>query len=136
MLGLILQHAFDWLGFGAKTAVGYGAMAEDEKARAAREKAEREQAEVARVAAETARVAALSPEEREAIKLAQRLAAQSAAIAEFRDRYLAAKKNGRYRAGGAFDQQRIGFFRQALDWQEPASRRAAVRESRWAARVT
>ena len=126
MLGLILQHAFDWLGFGAKTAVGYGAMAEDEKARAQRVAAECEQAEAARVAVETARVAALSPEEQEAIKLAQRLAAQAAAIAEFRDRYLAARQNGRYKAGGAFDQLRIGFFKQALDWQESASRRAAA----------
>ncbi len=31
-------HAFDWLGFGAKTAVGYGAMKEDEAAAKRREK--------------------------------------------------------------------------------------------------
>jgi CRISPR-associated protein Cmr6 len=37
------KHAFDWLGFGAKTAVGYGAMQFDEKAEAeaAKEKARR-----------------------------------------------------------------------------------------------
>ena len=28
MLRAVLRHAFDWLGFGAKTALGYGAMAE------------------------------------------------------------------------------------------------------------
>jgi CRISPR-associated protein Cmr6 len=31
-LGKIIEHAFDWLGFGAKTAVGYGAMALDTEA--------------------------------------------------------------------------------------------------------
>lgn len=38
------EHAFDWLGFGAKTAVGYGAMRRDAEAerRAAQARAERE----------------------------------------------------------------------------------------------
>jgi len=43
------QHAFDWLGFGAKTAVGYGAMETDEDARLKQEQARqeaREQAEL------------------------------------------------------------------------------------------
>ncbi len=34
LLTAALAHAFQWLGFGAKTAVGYGAMAKDEKAAA------------------------------------------------------------------------------------------------------
>lgn len=34
----IVEHAFDWLGFGAKTAVGYGAMEEDPSVKAQREK--------------------------------------------------------------------------------------------------
>lgn len=33
----VLQHAFDWLGFGAKTAVGYGALTEDPAAKKQRE---------------------------------------------------------------------------------------------------
>ena len=37
LLARILSHAFDWLGFGAKTSVGYGAMEEDPVARARRE---------------------------------------------------------------------------------------------------
>jgi len=44
-----LDHAFDWLGFGAKTAVGYGAMETDEDAQLEQEQARqeaREQAEL------------------------------------------------------------------------------------------
>ena len=48
LLGAALQHAFQWLGFGAKTAVGYGAMHEEpaiaarRKSKAAAAQAERE----------------------------------------------------------------------------------------------
>lgn len=38
----ILEYAFDWLGFGAKTAVGYGVMEEDQNAREERERQKRE----------------------------------------------------------------------------------------------
>ena len=126
LLETAMQHAFDWLGFGAKTAVGYGAMAEDEKARITRVAAEQQRAEAARTAAEVARVATLSPEEQEAIALQQRVAAQSILIAKFRECYLAAKEKGKYKAGQAFDQQRIDFFKLALDWRDPESRRAAA----------
>ena len=37
LLARILSHAFDWLGFGAKTSVGYGAMEEDPTAMKRRE---------------------------------------------------------------------------------------------------
>jgi CRISPR-associated protein Cmr6 len=42
-LGAAFEHAFEWLGFGAKTAVGYGAMARDKAAeqRATQEAVER-----------------------------------------------------------------------------------------------
>lgn len=33
LLDKIMRHAFDWLGFGAKTSVGYGAMGEDPRAK-------------------------------------------------------------------------------------------------------
>lgn len=53
VLRVLFTHAFDWLGFGAKTSVGYGAMVPDreaeEAAREAREVAEREAAERARL---------------------------------------------------------------------------------------
>ena len=65
------EHAFDWCGFGAKTAVGYGAMVRDvgmetrlcDEARAAREAAEAAQAA-------QERLAGLSPLEREIDDLA------------------------------------------------------------------
>jgi len=45
LLGAALEHAFDWLGFGAKTAVGYGAMRRDRSAEEARLQAQRAAAE-------------------------------------------------------------------------------------------
>lgn len=42
LIGKIVEHAFDWLGFGAKTSVGYGAMKEDQRAKAERERKQRE----------------------------------------------------------------------------------------------
>lgn len=68
-----MMHAFDWCGFGAKTAVGYGAMQLDPEAAARRENA----AEAARqeaAAEEAARkrdaeLAAMSPAEREIQKV-------------------------------------------------------------------
>ena len=71
------EHAFEWLGFGAKTAVGYGAMNRDctgeqrsrqereDQERTARERAERESAEREAKAREEKRLATLSPVERE-----------------------------------------------------------------------
>jgi CRISPR-associated protein Cmr6 len=44
MVEAALGLAFDWIGFGAKAAVGYGAMARDEGAKAARERAAAEEA--------------------------------------------------------------------------------------------
>ena len=50
VLTRILTHAFDWLGFGAKTSVGYGAMTEDPAAKTRREeKHKAEQAAVRKV---------------------------------------------------------------------------------------
>jgi CRISPR-associated protein Cmr6 len=69
LLATAFEHAFAWLGFGAKTAVGYGAMQEDPKAKKraiARRQAEAEAAR--RVEAEQARqaeLAQMSPIERE-----------------------------------------------------------------------
>jgi CRISPR-associated protein Cmr6 len=68
LLTAVFEHAFEWLGFGAKTAVGYGAMQIDQKAlkRREREAAER-QAQAEREEAERQRLAALetmSPVER------------------------------------------------------------------------
>lgn len=60
LLTTVFEHAFEWLGFGAKTAVGYGAMVVDTKAQASAEHALRE-----RQAAEekAARLASMSPQQ-------------------------------------------------------------------------
>ena len=44
LLTAALGHAFEWLGFGAKTAVGYGAMRRDRSAEEARRKLDQEKA--------------------------------------------------------------------------------------------
>ena len=54
LLTAAFEHAFAWLGFGAKTAVGYGAMQVDERARREREEAQQK-------AAQAAHRASLSP---------------------------------------------------------------------------
>ncbi|MFB4203577.1 hypothetical protein KBTX_03427 [wastewater metagenome] len=54
----LFDHAFTWLGFGAKTAVGYGEMAVDEKARRHEEEHRRKRAEEARKEAERAEMPA------------------------------------------------------------------------------
>ena len=68
LLTAALAHAFQWLGFGAKTAVGYGALREDPTIAAQRaQKAVADQARMAAQAAEVERqeaLAALSPTER------------------------------------------------------------------------
>lgn len=44
LLGQAFEHAFKWLGFGAKTALGYGAMADKDKLEAKNKRAEQEKA--------------------------------------------------------------------------------------------
>ncbi len=72
-----LEHAFEWLGFGAKTAVGYGAMQIDKAAERAREdlrvKNENEARRQVEAAAREAQLAALSPVDR---KIEEALAAR------------------------------------------------------------
>ena len=77
LLKAAFEHAFEWLGFGAKTAIGYGTMKRDHtgeqrslqerenRERATHEQAERERAEREAEAQEERRLAALSPVERE-----------------------------------------------------------------------
>jgi CRISPR-associated protein Cmr6 len=69
LLTAAFEHAFAWLGFGAKTAVGYGAMQEDPKARERELLRLKEEAEAARRAREKearqAALAQMSPIERD-----------------------------------------------------------------------
>ena len=62
LMSAALEHAFDWLGFGAKTSVGYGQMARNRNREV--ERAEQRQA-AAEQAREAQRQAELSPVERE-----------------------------------------------------------------------
>ncbi len=69
LLGAAFTHAFSWLGFGAKTAVGYGAMQPDAAAKVRRDNdaRDRQAKRKAEQAAEERRVAVskMSPTERE-----------------------------------------------------------------------
>lgn len=64
------EHAFQWLGFGAKTAVGYGAMALDREALERARQAERQAAEQARREAELGK---LSENQRKIVQLQEKL---------------------------------------------------------------
>lgn len=119
LLTAAMAHAFQWLGFGAKTAVGYGAMREDEEARRLREKeaAERQRALVAKAEAEEE--AKQTPHEREAKAAGKK-------IGEFRALLDAEQQTGRPRPGSPFDQSRAVFLKLALTWQAAEVRSAAA----------
>lgn len=104
-------HAFNWLGFGAKTAVGYGAMQEDEAKNAERARQQTEQRE-------QARRAAMSPED---------LAFEEnrLAVETFRAVFEQARA-GVYQPGQEFDSKRNEFIRTATAWDEPRSCEAAA----------
>ena len=129
LLGAALEHAFDWLGFGAKTAVGYGAMRRDRSAEQARLEAERAAAEQReREAAERRR-----KEEAEAKAAAERAAFE--ALPE------AAKALRRFEDGlaalsgpGPLSKDEYPVFsglvntlaEQAQSWSDPAERQRAA----------
>jgi len=119
LLQAAFTHAFAWLGFGAKTAVGYGAMAEDPQARQRREVAMAAAAARAEAEAAQARLLTLSPEDR-AWETAQ------PALEQFRSALDKAKAAGAYNPGGPFNQTRQAFVKMALAWTEPRSRAAAA----------
>lgn len=117
LLDAAAAHAFAWLGFGAKTAVGYGAMEEGDAGRAQREQlrldaqAETEKTEASR------KLANLKPEDREHLQ-------NLASIEVFKTLFDAARKRT-FEAGGNFSQERLKFMNQALEWTESRSRTAA-----------
>lgn len=73
LLQAAFEHAFEWLGFGAKTAVGYGAMQPNVQATRDRKEKQREQKEQAE---RQARQAALSPAMRTVEAFVQELRAK------------------------------------------------------------
>ncbi|MEX0618068.1 MAG: type III-B CRISPR module RAMP protein Cmr6 [Pseudohongiellaceae bacterium] len=111
LLQAAFQHAFAWLGFGAKTAVGYGAMQEDKAKKAEREKQQAEQRE-------QERRATLSPED---------LAFEEnrPMIEKFQEAFEQARK-GTYQPGQEFDSKRNEFIQTVTSWEEPRSRLEAA----------
>jgi len=94
-------HAFDWLGFGAKTAVGYGAMRQDEAAVRKREQA----------AAEAA-LRRLSPEQRQ--------------IEALRKVFAEERAKGALTANSRTASERMDLLRAAQEWTDPVLRREAA----------
>lgn len=114
LLTAAFEHAFAWLGFGAKTAVGYGAMGRNQEAEA---KAEQARIERAQKEADEARRINLSPED-----LAHEENLKQ--VETFGQQFATARK-GAYQPGSAFDAQRIQFMQTAREWTDPRSRLAA-----------
>lgn len=119
MLTALLTHAFQWLGFGAKTAVGYGAMREDEAAR--KQRAQQVEARRVEAAAQEReqRLAQMSPEQREAEEARLWIDA-------FRAQLENERNLRRYKAGSSFDQARAEVLRRALALQGQALRHEAA----------
>lgn len=84
LLTAAFEHAFAWLGFGAKTAVGYGAMQVNERARAQRAQAQAE-------AAKAQHMASLSPAQQLIEAFASAMRTQHEQYPKFKD-----KPNGSY----------------------------------------
>ena len=116
LLRRAFEHAFDWLGFGGKTAVGYGAMRFDAAAMQAYQ-ALREQQQ------HEAEQARMSPEERERQAAQQAL---SSAINTFREKFSKAKQAGPFNPGGAFNAERLAFLEAVDQWTDTQALREAV----------
>lgn len=117
LLEAAFRHAYQWLGFGAKTAVGYGAMKEDQKARVEREKRQADVLAKAQLQAEEARRSAMSPEE-----LAWE--AHQPVVETFRQQFETARQAA-YNPGGLFNNQRNDFVNEVLTWEDTQSRQIA-----------
>jgi len=101
LLRAAFEHAFEWLGFGAKTAVGYGVMERDQAAEEAAEKQAREREKAARVAS-------MSEEERQ--------------IEALRELFQQEKRNGTLTPQGRVAEQRVKLLKSALEWADPKLR--------------
>lgn len=119
LLDKAFQHAFSWLGFGAKTAVGYGAMSEDPEARRLRQEVDARFQALQAQQAEEQRLAKLSPEDRD-FALAQPL------LNAFQDALIKARAAGAFNPSGTFPQIRLDFIKVSLSWTETRSRIAAA----------
>ncbi|WP_022947124.1 type III-B CRISPR module RAMP protein Cmr6 [Methylohalobius crimeensis] len=101
LLESAFQHAFDWLGFGAKTAVGYGAMEIDAMAELR-----------AKQAAKAAEEEKMLPEARQIHELRETLEREKAA--------------GKLSPNGEVANQRVNLLRFALEWEDSELRQEAA----------
>jgi CRISPR-associated protein Cmr6 len=92
LLAEAFRHAFDWCGFGAKTAVGYGAMKRDLLAEERMEEERRQ-----------AHLAAMSEEERQLASLRKTLETEL--------------ENGTLSANSRVASDRVNLLRAALEWE-------------------
>lgn len=118
LLNAAFDHAFAWLGFGAKTSVGYGAMAEDPEEKKRRDQAQAEADAAAAQRAEAERLAAMSPADQEWDRAQPVLAA-------FRSAFDQAPRNVAFNPSGTFNQSRLNFMKTALAWTDTRCRSAA-----------
>ena len=121
----IVAHAFKWLGFGAKTAVGYGAMREDPAQQAKFE------------AAREAKLRALAAQRKVAddlLKSPEQLETEQAALAieAFRKLLSDERARGKYQPQLGFHPKRLVFLELARAWVSESARSeagAVLRES-------
>ncbi len=118
LLTVAFNHAFKWLGFGAKTAVGYGAMVEDPEALKRRQKQVDDDRLEAERQAQAVRLAKMSPDDRA-------FAENTPVIEQFREQFAAARKTP-YRPGSTFDSQRNAFMKKAQSWKDLRRRKFAA----------
>ncbi len=118
LAGAAFRHAFEWLGFGAKTSLGYGAMEPDQRAARAREEKARQRAEQDQAARRQRELENLSPEERARYEARE-------TIQRFRAATETAREEG-YTPGDTFDQQRNDFIQAADGWEDDGLRREAA----------
>lgn len=118
LLDAALAHAFAWLGFGAKTAVGYGAMEVDDVARERREAAMHAAAEARAAEARRQAEDKMSPDDRAWAQAQPLLAAFQATFDKAR--------TVAFNPGGPFAQERLTFVRLTATWTESRSRLAAA----------
>ena len=116
LLTAAFEHAFEWLGFGAKTAVGYGAMQVNERARQQREQAQQD-------AIHAAHMASLSPAQQCIEAFVKAFSTQHEQYPKFKD-----KRNGSYH-GKARELAKAAH--EGTDWSADEKRAAAAAIETW-----
>ena len=117
----IVDHAFKWLGFGAKTTVGYGAMREDPAQQARFEQEQTAKAQALVASSKAAADLLKSPEQLEREQAAPLLEA-------FRVLFADEKARNQYKKGNEFDPARVRFIELARKWSSAGARGEAARQ--------